>query len=876
MSFSRRLLLRFYSVIRPGRAERQLAREITAHLALLEDSFRERGMTPEEARVAARRAFGGVDQAKELQREARSFAWLDDGKRDVAYALRTLGRTPGFTTVAVLTLALGIGSVTIIYSVIHNVLLDPLPYRHSDRLVNVFVQDLETGRIARSGFPAPEFLDYQEGSGVFEEVVGTMGVGMMYTGRERAEYLRAVWVTPNFFDFMGLPPLIGRAIVPEDGRADAPPVAVLRHRAWVSYFGADPDIVGKTVVLNGEARTIVGVMPPRFTWHAADLWVPKAIERSATDAQVPFRNFQARLKTGVTLKQAEAQLNLIAARRAREHPKEYPDKFQIQVLNIIAFTVGEFSRVLYTTLAAVGLLLLIACCNVANMLLARATVREREMTVRAALGAGRGRIVRQLLVESLLLGLSGAAAGCLLAYAGLDALVSLLPQYPLPGEVEIALDGAALVFGLVTAVVSALLFGIAPALYSARRDLVEGLKSGGKGLAGGRGRLRNALVTAEIALSMVLLLGAGLLMRTFISLVRVDLGFNPEKILVVPVAFAPGAYATAAEKHRFYEHALQRIAALSGVEAASATTYIPPYDGPSNHLTIPGRALSGHSPAVVQSCTEDHFRTLGIRILRGRGLPELAAGELPRTAVVNQTFVSSYFRDEDPIGKHFRLSSPPPVDGLIEIVGVVEDVKNQGIRNSPAPHVYLPGATAGRSNPVILVRTVTDPLDFLNAVRGEIAIVDRQVALRQPGSLQEVLQRGLYSQPRFSLIVLGLFAVTGTLLVAIGVFSVMAYTVSQQTKEIAVRMALGAGRRHVLGVVLRLGTQLLGAGAAAGLLASAATGRLIANQLWNTSPHDPMTLAAATSVIAVVALAACYIPARRAMMVDPIAALRHD
>ena len=876
MSVLRRIFLRLYNAVSPGRAERQLADEIASHLALLEDRFRAQGLAPDEARVAARRAFGGVEQVKELQRDARSFVWLNDAGRDARYAVRTLVHAPGFTLVAVFTLALGIGAVTIIYSVIHNVVLDPLPYRDSDRLVNVMVQDTQTGRV-RGVFPSAEFLDFKEASTSFEDVVGTLGFAALLNGPEHAEILRGVWVTPNFFDFMGLPPVLGRALVADDGRPDAPPVAVLRHRAWVNYFAGDPDVVGKTIVLNGEPRTIVGVMPPRFTWHAGDVWIPRRIDAAAVNGQPVVHNLQARLKPGVTTKQAEAQLNLIAARRAREHPAEYPTAFQVQVVNVIEHTVGSFSAVLYTALAAVGLLLLIACCNVANMLLARATVREREMTVRAALGAGRMRILRQLLVESVLLGLSGAAAGCLFAYAGLDALVSLLPQNPLPGEVEIRLDGAALVVSLGTAVASALLFGIAPALYSARRDLVEGLKSGGKTMAGSRGTLRNALVAAEIALSLVLLLSAGLLMRTFTSLMRVDLGFNPDKLLVVPLAFAPGAYSVAADKYRFYDTALQRIAALPGVEAVAASSYVPPYDGPYKlHFDIPGTAQPERPTAVVQFCTEDYFRTLGIRIVRGGGLTRLAVNEAARTVVINEALASIYFRNEDPIGKHLTFRSPPTVDGSFEVAGVVENVRNQGIQQVPAPHVYLSGATTGPFNPLILVRTSTDPTQVLNAVRGEIAIVDRRVALRQPGNLREVLAKSVYSQPRFSLIVLGIFAVTGTLLVAVGVFSVMAYTVSRQTKEIAVRMALGAGRWQVLGVVLRLGAQLVVAGAAAGLLASFATSRLIANQLWNTSPHDPMILAAATVAIAVVALAACYIPARRAMTVDPMAALRQD
>jgi predicted permease len=869
----RRILLRLYNAVFPSRAERQLTREIASHLELLEERFRAQGLTPDEARQAARRAFGGVEQAKELQRDARSFAWLDDAKRDIRYAARTLARAPGFTFVAVFTLALGIGSVTIIYSIINNVLFDPLPYPDSDRLVNVFVQDTATGSV-RGIFPASEFLEYQTSASAFEDVVGTRGVGMMYTAPERSEFLRVVWVTPNFFDFMGLSPIAGRTFTAADGRPDAPPVAVLRHRAWVSYFGADPSVVGKTIVLNGEPRTIVGVMPARFTWHAADVWIPAAIDGHGS-AQTTARNFQARLKRGVTTGQAEAQLNLIAARRARQHAAEYPANFRIQVVNVIEYTVGAFSKVLYTTLAAVALLLLIACCNVANMLLARATAREREMTVRAALGARRGRIVRQLLVESLLMGLIGAAVGCLLAYFGLDALIARLPQGPLPGEVEIALDGSALAVTLATSVASALLFGIAPALYSARRDLVDGLKSGGKGIAGGRSGLRNTLVAAEIALSLVLVLGAGLLMRSFISLVRVDLGFEPERLLMVSVAFAPGAYAAPADKHRFYDQALQRIAALPGVEAVSATTYVPPYEGSRRAFEIPGKALTEPPSAVIQSCTEDHFRTLGIRLVKGRGLPAMRAADVPGTAVVNQTFAASYFRDEDPIGRQLRIPSSPVRDGLIEIAGVVEDVRNQGLRNAAAPHVYLAGATTSPGNPLLFVRTAVDPGTLLSAVRGEIAAVDRQVAIRSV-RLHDALEQGFYAQPRFSLIVLALFAVTGTLLVAVGVFSVMAYTVSRQTKEIAVRMALGATRPQLLGVVLRLGLRLLAVGAAAGLLASVATTRLIASQLWNTSPYDPLTLVAATSLIALVALAACYIPARRAMAVDPMTALRHE
>ena len=396
-------------------------------------------------------------------------------------------------------------------------------------------------------------------------------------------------------------------------------------------------------------------------------------------------------------------------------------------------------------------------------------------------------------------------AGGLLAYLGIDALAALLPPGPLPGEIVIALNGPVLAVCLGTAGVSAMLFGITPALFSARRDLVDGLKSVGKGIAVGRSRLRDALVVAEIALSLILLLSAGLLMRTFISLSRIDPGFNPRNILVVPLAVAPGQMATAAEKHRFYQEALQRIASLPGIEAVAATTGFPLFGGGyTSELAVPGRASSGPRIASVQLCTEDYFRTLGIRFVRGGGLPATVVGAGPRVAVVNQTVAIDYFPGVDPVGKSIRLTwegkeSDPALHGLFEIVGVVQDVKNRGMQEKAAPHVYLSGATTGRAVPSIVVRTSGDPIASLNAVRGEIAIVDRQVALRQPDALEEVLQQSFYAQPRFSLIVLGLLAVTGTLLVAMGVFSVMAYTVTRQTREIALRMALGAGRGHVMG-----------------------------------------------------------------------------
>ena len=474
MSTLRRLFRRLLNTVRPAPAEEQLAKELNSHLALLEERYRAQGLTPEEARVAARRAFGGVEQAKELQRDARSFAWLEDGMRDLAYAARTLGRTPGFTGVAILTLGLGIGAVTIIYSVLRNVVLDPFPYSRSDRMVNVLLKDASDRIIRGPYFPAPEFLDYLEQTQAFEDVVGTSREQMHWLTDTGAERLTIAWMTSNGFTFLGVQPLHGRVFGAADASPGAPPVAVMNHRTWVRLFAADPSVVGRTLVLDGEARTIIGVMPPRFEWNIVDLWLPAEIRRS-DDPQSPrgFRAFQAHLRPGVTPQEAEAQLNVVAARRAAEHPKDYPPQSRFQVITVIDWVVREFRGVLYTLFGAVSLLLVIACCNVANMLLARATTREREITIRAAIGASRGRIVRQLLVESGLLAFGGLVAGCVMAYLGIAALAGFMPRQGVPWETEIRLDLPVLVFALIAAALSTVSFGLFPAVQSARRDLVE-------------------------------------------------------------------------------------------------------------------------------------------------------------------------------------------------------------------------------------------------------------------------------------------------------------------------------------------------------------------------------------------------------------------
>jgi putative ABC transport system permease protein len=808
---------------------------------------------------------------------------LEDVRRDIGYGIRTLARTPGFTAVAMITLALGIGAVTVIYSVLRNVVLDPFPYSRSDRMVNVLLKDASDRIIRGPYFPAPEFLDYQEQTHAFEDVVGTSRQSVHWVSDAGAERLTIAWMTPNGFTFLGVQPLLGRVFGAADAAPGAPPVGVMAYRTWVRLFGADPGVVGRTLILDGESRTVVGVMPPRFEWNIADLWLPAALTRSDDPQSARgFRAFQAHLRPGVTAKEAEAQLNVVGARRAAEHPNDYPPQSRFQVITVIDWVVREFRGVLYTLFGAVSLLLVIACCNVANMLLARATTREREMSIRAAIGASRSRIVRQLLVESALLALGGLVAGSLLAYAGIAALAGFMPRQGVPWETQIRLDQPVLLFALVVAALATVSFGLFPAVQSARRDLVAGTNIAGRGTAGRRQtRMRSSLVVAQVALSIVLLLGAGLLMRTFVKLVGVDLGIDPKNLLVAGVAFPQRQNAPPEDQRRFYREALDRVGSIPGVRSAAISDGPPPFGGMRSGLQIPGMALAPETSAFVLFGSERLVETVGLSLVKGRVLSGLDVEQSHHVALVNETLAKKYFGSDEPLGRTIRLARlatlPVPVaDPTFEIIGVVRDFANQGPREQPGAQVLLPFTLRGPAGFGFVLRTSDEPMRVVNAVRQEIQAVDQEAALVEPIAMEDLIERVLYARPRFSLLVLGIFACTGIVLVAFGVYGVLAYTVSQQTREIAIRMALGGERGHVIRMVLRLGLQLVGVGLIIGIAASLATNRLLVNQLWNTSPNDPLTFGAAISVIVAMAALACWIPARRAVRVEPMVALRHE
>jgi putative ABC transport system permease protein len=803
--------------------------------------------------------------------------------QDLRYGLRSLRKQPAFALLAVVTLGLGIGAATTIFSVVQNVLLDPFDFP-ADRIVALQVRDLTQARPGgRGAFQVAEFLDYQEQVQSFEEVIAGAAEDVLYSTPEGAEQFIGGLVSVNNFSFLGVPAAIGRTLQPIDAEPGASPVFLLAHKTWVEHFGKDPNVVGRSFVLNGIPTTLVGVMPPRFTKLAADLYLPVVLDRANPEQSRRFFVLQARLKPGITLEEAEAEVGLVAQRLAKIYPKNYPERFRVAVVNLIDSVVGPFRTTVYTLAAAVALLLLIACANVANMLLARATTREREMAVRASLGASRSRLVRQMLVESFLLALMAAGLGCLLAHFGIQALVAAIPEGLIPRQSVIRLNAPVLLFSLGIAISTSIVCGLAPALRAAGKDLVEPLKDTGKGTGGSyrRRRLGSALVVAEVALSIVLLAGAGLLIRSFVKLQTVELGFDPKGVVNGRLALPPGQYLTAASKGQLFRQVLERVKALPGVAAVTTTSVLPPF-GNRIEIATHGRAGVETEYASVELCSEGYFRTMGRRLLRGRELTETEVAGARKVAVVNQALAERHFGPDDPIGRRVELKGlaslrrSPVEDPQFEIVGVVADAKNQGIREPALPEALIPHTVTAAFGRGILVKTAGSPLVVLNSLKREVWAVDRKVAVTRAELLTDFLDQFQYAEPRLSLVVMAAFAGTGLTLVALGVFSVIAYTVSRRTHEIGIRMALGAERAEVLRMVLRMALRVVSLGIALGVAASLGATRVLSTQLFGISPHDPATLLAVAAVVLTVGLVAGYVPARHATRVDPMVALRHE
>ena len=807
--------------------------------------------------------------------------------QDFSYAGRMLRKSPGFTAVAVLTLALGIGASAAIFSVIDHVLLEPFPYKDSNRLMAIEIHDSDRSDPGgRGGFTTPEFLDYAQQNHVFEGAIGDSNADVLYTTAEGTERFNGHRVTPNTFEFLGVPPLLGRAMQPDDYKPGASPVFVMRYKTWVARFSSNPKILNQSFVLNGTARTLVGIMPPRFALGDADMWIPDPMDRSskANDSQFPiYWWLLARIKPGVSVPQAEADLTVLAQQLSKVYPKDYPKHFTVHVVSLADQVVGEFRSTLFIVLAAVGLLLLIGCGNVASLLLARATTREKEFAIRAALGASRWRIVRQLLIESFLLAMGGATFGWLMAWAGLKALIAVIPPDIIPAEAVIGMNAPVLLFALAVAVMTAVIFGLAPALQISRRDLNDPLRDSGKGVGGGfrHGGVRNAVVALEVALSLTLLISAGLLMKSFLVLRQVRLGLRPDHVLVVRLPLPEDRYKTAEQVTAFFRPLLLRLKSLPGVVDATETSTLPPYGGIDSDVEVPGKVHAEKWSTLFQLCSEGYFPTLRISFLQGRPFNESEVNGARKLAVVNQEFARKYLGSDNPIGQRLHLLqletfADPVRDAWFEIVGVVADVKNQGLQLPVMPEVWIPYTITGAARRGVLVRTAGDPMMMMKAVRDEIWATDRGVALTMTGTMESYINSFSYSQPRFGFLLMGIFAGIGLILVTIGVYSVIAYTTARRTHEIGIRMALGAQPQNILRLIVGQGGRMALLGIALGLIASFALTRLMVSMLFQVKPNDPLIFAAVSLLLLAVTLVACYIPARRAMRVDPMVALRYE
>lgn len=797
---------------------------------------------------------------------------------DLRYAFRQLIKSPGFAAVTILTLALGIGACTAIFSVVNTVLLRPLEYPDPARLV--VIRETQLPDFPEFSVSPPNYLDWEKQTKSYENLAAYAGSRINLTGDGEPQQLVGVKATAHYFDVYGVKPALGRTFLPEEDAPGKNHVVVLSYPFWQRVFGGASDVLGRPIQLNGEPYTVVGVAPPGFGLASkVDAWMPMAFkpDETANDARGGhYLNVVGRLRPGVTVAQAEAELKVLAAQLATQYPDSNKG-WGIFMMPLQDYSVRDVRAVLYTLLGAVGCVLLIACANIANLLLARATARHREISIRAALGASRARLVRQLLTESVLLAVCGGLAGVLLARWGLDALLALAPAN-LPRMTDIHLNSGVLVFSLALSVLTGLVFGIAPAWLAARADVNEALKQGSRGSTegGARGRLRSALVVIEVTLALMLLGGAGLLARSFIQLAHVDPGFVPENATVLRLSLPQKKYALPEQQNAFAGALLERVKNLPGVQAAGLTHSMPLVSDYVLGFNIEGRpaiAPSDLPSTNYYAVTPEYFRAMGIRLVRGRVFSAQDDAKAPRVAIINETMARQHFPNEDPIGKRINITNGP--DAWREIIGIVGDIKQYGVDKATSNQAYEPFAQVPFSSLNVVIRTSGQPAALLGAIRPTVYAVDKDQPIGTIRPLEEIVADSIARQ-RFAMTLLTVFSLVALVIAAVGIYGVMAYSVVQRTGEFGIRMALGAQQRDVLRLVLAQGGKLVGLGLLIGLAATLAASRAMGSMLFNTSAQDPLTLGGITLLLGAVALVACLLPASRATKVNPIEALRAE
>jgi putative ABC transport system permease protein len=804
---------------------------------------------------------------------------------DFVAAIKSLIRDPSFTCIATLNLTLGIGGAVAIFSVIYAVLLDPFPYRDIERIVGFQIRNTSgDASRGRSAFRPDEFADYQAALLSFEAVIAGTREDVLYTTAEGTEQLFGGLVSGNLFEFLGVPAKLGRTLLPADAEPQAPRTFVMSHRLWIRLFGGDPHILGRQFLLNGAQTELVGIMPARFTKLGVDVWRPTQINRTDPDSAQRSFTFEGRLKRGTTIEETEAEIAVVAKRVATTYPSRYPDSFSVIVTPFLQTAVAQFRQTLYGLAIAVGILVVVACANVANLLLTRASTRSREVAIRSALGATRRVLIRQLLGESLVLALLSGVFGITVAYLGLASLVRVMPQGLIPGEAVIEINFVVLCFGVAFAIATAVTCGFVTVVGASRKDLTKPLRAAATGMSESaeHQRWNNTLVVVEVGLATTLILGAGLLARSLVNLQTVDLGLDTGRVLHARLSLPRTRYSTAENTQQFYDELLSRLKLLPGVVSAATTSALPPYGGDRSELDVLGTAHVERWEALFQLCSEGYFRTLGVPMLSGRALTITDTSNSRRVAVVNEAFANRYLAAVNPLGRQVEVkllssgANPPVQTPVFEIVGVAANSRNQGVLEPALPEIFIPFSTTGAFPRGILIKTESDPLRMINGVRREVWAMDRNVALTLVGSLDDYLVRFSYAQPRFMLSVFTVFSCTSLLLVVLGVFGVISYRVARQKREIAIRMSLGASRTEVVRMILDRGMRLVAAGQIVGLVGSLALTRVIASQLFGVSAYDPATLLAGTSAIALGGFIACYLPAIRAARGSPWHVLRND
>ena len=877
--FRRELRWRFWSVP----VEREVDSELAFHLEMRVLELVEQGMSPHDARAAALTRFGDLDRITEACRDIgrrrnedmRRAEWLAELRHDLRYAVRGLRASPGFTAVALLTLAMGIGASTTIFSVANAVLLRPFPYHEPDRIVRLYATNPTTETFAIS---EPDYLDWRERVRGLSELAAFTAENLSLLGDGDPEELGAIAATPSLFPLLGVRPLMGRVFGEEEATPGAPArVVVLSNALWRTRFGADPRVVGRTLNLSGTSYEVIGVMPPEFGFPGNPaLWEPLAPSATLSRGETPRGDRRlgvlGRLAPNVTIARALDEMRSIARDLARQYP-ETNREWGANVTTLQGWLIGDELRTrVRVLLVAVGLLLAMGCVNVANLLLARATARQREMSVRAALGAGRGRLVRQLLTESLVLAAIGAALGVALTVTIVPALRDV-GATAIPRLDELAVDWRVVAFGVMASVVTGILFGIAPALQASRANLNDVLRSGGRVAAAGR--LRNILIVVSVAMALVLLVGAGLVGKSFERLMGVDYGFRTEGVFTASLTVDNERYRERAKRAAFYAEAARRLAATPGIRAVGFTN-IAPFSGGSTAIpfTVVGRQPASpgeYLSANWRSVTPGYFAALGVPLEKGRLIAETDGEQAPRVVVITETMARRIWPGVDPVGQQIEVGGPP----TWTVIGVVGDIRDQVLQQEPEPMMYLSFQQVSWDTMWLLVRGTGDPMDLAPVVRREIHAIDPLLPVANEQPLARLVSQ-IAAAPRFTALIFGLFASAALVLAVVGVYGLVAYGVTQRTREIGVRLALGATPSRILGGVVRHGVGLAGFGIAVGLWAAYALSRFVRGILYDVAATDTVTYVAVAALLIACAAAASILPARRAARLDAVRALRDD